>query len=199
MTFAFGAGPDHMAGTFHFGMGSFGVRGDLVPTDGENGPSPLYGCVVLPGDAAKEFRLKVTRLPSVGTLRLREDGTADYNAPVPTTDSFDGQLEVDGIDFGSPITFPLTIGSGVIVGGNATEDSDQAGGGATVVPIVTVGGNATDDVDMAAGGASGPGAITGGNATDGSAGASGGATGSSPLTVNTKRIVRGTVSRRLVQ
>lgn len=141
MTFAFGSGPDHLPSTFHFGMGGFGVRGDAVPSEGEHGASPLYACVTLPADAAKEFRLRVTRLPSSGTLVLREDGTMDYTGtPVPWSDSFDAQLQVDGIDLGGTITFPLTIGggAGASVGGSATEGSDAAAGGAVSVDEATL-------------------------------------------------------------
>jgi hypothetical protein len=156
MSTAYGAGPDGMTGT-HYGLGTLGVRGDQIPTDGENGPSYMAAWVQ-PGDEAKEFRGRVIRMPAAGTLVVQENGAFDYTgAPLNSTNSFDVQPQVDGIDFGSFVTIPLTIGAvAAVVGGNATEGDDSAGGGASgPVPVVSVGGNATEGGDQAAGGASG--------------------------------------------
>lgn len=91
-----------------------GVTGDQVPSTGTHGASPIYNDLVLPADAAKEYRWAIQTPPLVGALQAFEDGSYAYAPPGGTVDltvSFIYRLWEDGIDRGTT-TQIIVIGAG---------------------------------------------------------------------------------------
>ena len=94
-----------------------GVRGDAVPSTGTHGPSPVYNDLVLPADAAKEYRWAITAPPASGTLTVYEDCSYSYAPPGGTTDltvTYTYRLWQDGLDMGTAVE-TIVIGAGSIV------------------------------------------------------------------------------------
>lgn len=131
MSFKFGT--SLVPGAFHFGGSGLGVRGDLVPSEGSDGPGYLYPGLALPADAAKEVRGLITRWPS-GALVVHENSSFTYTG---ATDHALYQLYVDGvassidIGYGAGIgRFDLSVGASTsgTLSGNVVAAAVSAGG-----------------------------------------------------------------------
>ena len=94
-----------------------GVLGAAVPSGGTNGPSALYPCLVLPGDATHEIRGFITRWPTLGTLSIDEDGSFVY---IGANDFFDFRLYVDGVPSGTDIGYGPGISRVFLLTGAST-------------------------------------------------------------------------------
>ncbi len=94
------------------GNNGLGVKGLNIPSTGTDGPAVLFQFVTLPEDNDVEFRMLITSLPSVGTLKTFENSSFIYDAPVPTTDSFIYEWFKDGVSQGSDIVNLTIISAG---------------------------------------------------------------------------------------
>jgi len=91
-----------------------GVAGSAVPSTGTHGPSPVYNDLVLPADAAKEYRWAITTPPAVGPLAVYEDCSYAYTPPGGTVDltvTYTYRLWQDGVDIGTAVE-TIVIGAG---------------------------------------------------------------------------------------
>lgn len=88
--------------TFRDGATGQAVIDNTGPVGG-NPEGIMYNDVVLPGDADKWFSYRIVSGPTTpGDFSFNADGSFSYSGT--TGDSFDYQLEVDGVDIGSPQT-----------------------------------------------------------------------------------------------
>jgi hypothetical protein len=115
-----------------------GVRGDQVPSTGVHGAAPLYQHVVLPGDAASEFRWVPSSTPGSGTFVLNEDSSCTLTGAPDGTYPLNGQWFKDGV-LGGTSTNSIVIGpagsvaSGALITVTASIYGGFAvGGGASV-------------------------------------------------------------------
>lgn len=87
----------------------------VVDTTGPVGDNPegiMYNDVVLPGDANKWFSYRIVSGPTTpADFTFYADGSFVYTGT--TGDTFDYQLEVDGVDTGSPQTVTVSEGGTV--------------------------------------------------------------------------------------
>ena len=95
-----------------------GVRGDQVPSTGAHGPALLYQHVVLPGDAAAEFRWVPSTAPGSGTFVLNEDSSATLTGAPDGSYPLNGQWFKDGV-LGGASNNTITIGTAGSVAGGA--------------------------------------------------------------------------------
>ena len=128
-----------------------GVRGDQVPSTGAHGAALLYQHVVLPGDAAAEFRWVPSTTPGSGTFVLNEDSSATLTGAPDGSYPLNGQWFKDGVlggtsnntivigttASGALITVGASIFGGTAVGGSATTAQ-----GATITCAASVFGGA---------------------------------------------------------
>jgi hypothetical protein len=91
-----------------------GVIGSLISSIGENGPGFAYNDLDLPADANKEICGRITTWPLFGDLEADEYTGFKYTrtSPGDGADSFQYQLQVDGVSVGSPTGVTLGIGNG---------------------------------------------------------------------------------------
>ena len=124
-----------------------GVRGDQVPSTGAHGPALLYQHVVLPGDAAAEFRWVPSTAPGSGTFVLNEDSSATLTGAPDGSYPLNGQWFKDGV-LGGTSNNTIVIGttaSGALItvgasifGGSATGGSATTAQGATITSVASV-------------------------------------------------------------
>jgi hypothetical protein len=129
-----------------------GVRGDQVPSTGVHGPALLYQHVVLPADAAAEFRWVPSTTPGSGTFVLNEDSSATLTGAPDGSYPLNGQWFKDGVLGGTSnntIVIGTTAGGALITvaasifGGTATGGSATTAQGATITCFASiVGGSA---------------------------------------------------------
>ena len=136
-------GPSLISGAHVFGNAGLGVLAETIPSEGDSGASYLYNDLSLPADNGKEICGRITRWPTGGTLFAYEDGRIEY---LGTTDSFDYQLAVDGVDTG-PETTATLVARGTPVTITATLGTASASGFAANVASAVI-------IQMAAGVAS---------------------------------------------
>lgn len=109
-----------------------GVRGDQVPSTGVHGAAPLYQHVVLPGDAAAEFRWVPSTTPGAGTFVLNEDSSCTLTGAPDGVYALNGQWFKDGV-LGGTSTNSITIGAaGSVAGGALITVSASIYGGSAV-------------------------------------------------------------------
>ena len=110
-----------------------GILGSGISSTGLNGnPSPLYGDLILPADANKEYRWQPTP-PSSGTFTPYEDGSFYYLGPTTT---FTYIAFEDYVTYTpSPVSVTITVGGTVpvIVSGNATNSNWTVSGEVSIV------------------------------------------------------------------
>lgn len=127
------------------GVAGLGIRGEDLPTDGQDGNSILFELADLPAENDVEFRMLVTSQPSVGTLTTFEDGSFIWDAPVGTSDSFTVEWFKDGVTQGSE-TINVTIGASgldlepnlAVTNSVALNPALQFGGGLSLEPNIAV-------------------------------------------------------------
>lgn len=134
-TFRYGGVPTPMG--YHYGRGGLGVLGSEVPSEGTDGPSPIYTGLVLPTENNNEFRIVVTTTPTVGDLFVYENTSFSFTGPdgvhIWTYDAYK-----DGILYGSG-TITLVIGAG-LAGAFALDSFILEGSlEGSLVPVDTVG------------------------------------------------------------
>lgn len=144
-----------------------GVRGDQVPSTGAHGPALLYQHVVIPADAAAEFRWVPTTTPGAGTLVLNEDSSATLTGAPDGSYPLNGQWFKDGV-LGGTSNNTITIGTAGSVAGGALITvgalifgGSAVGGGASVAQGATL----TSAVSIFSGSATGGGAAIAQGAT----------------------------------
>lgn len=118
-----------------------GVLGSLIPATGEHGPGYAYDALVA-GDETREIRGRITRWPTNGTLTAYEDTSFEY---VGTSDTFDVQIEVDGVPRGSEITHTITIGAEISLAGRNTRTDHTTTSGAISQTHILAGANTRTD------------------------------------------------------
>lgn len=96
---------------YHYGFGGLGVRGDGVPSDGVDGPSPIYAGLSLPAEAANEFRIVLLTTPTVGDLFIYEDTSFSFTGP-DGVHTWTYAAYKDGVLYGTG-TVTLVIGEGL--------------------------------------------------------------------------------------
>lgn len=127
------------------GFPGHGIRGDAISSVGD-GASPVFNDLVLPADAAKEYRWGVITPPVVGVLETFEDCSYVYTPPVGTSNltvNFTYRLWEDCVDVGTAVeTIIIGVGSGNVyvgtVGGAAVQTSINAAGGIYTSPGIAV-------------------------------------------------------------
>lgn len=130
-TYKYGGDPPGLAGKYHYGVGSVGVPGALIPSTGTNGAGYGRSSVASPADDAKEYYFPITSIPAGLTIDTSEDTGFTASAPdgvyvVP----FD-EYEL-GVKLGSS-SFTLTFGVGVFLTGAPTTGGATSGSGAVTV------------------------------------------------------------------
>lgn len=124
-----------------------GVRGDQVPSTGAHGAALLYQHVVLPGDAAAEFRWVPSTTPGAGTFVLNEDSSATLTGAPDGSYALNGQWFKDGVLGGTSnntIVIGTTAGgalitvSAAIFGGTATGGTATTAQGATITCALSI-------------------------------------------------------------
>jgi hypothetical protein len=115
-----------------------GVRGDQVPSTGVHGAAPLYQHVVLPGDAAAEFRWVPSATPGAGTFVLNEDSSCTLTGAPDGVYALNGQWFKDGV-LGGTSTNSITIGdTGAVAGGALITVSSSIIGGSAIGGVASV-------------------------------------------------------------
>lgn len=112
--------------TFRNGATGQYIRDNTGPVGG-NPAGILYNDVVLPGDADKWFAWRYGTPPSnPGALTINADGSFVYTGTL--ADSFTYQLEVDGVDVGSPVlvTLDANVGTATPVDSSSPSTSSAA-------------------------------------------------------------------------
>jgi hypothetical protein len=130
---------DLIAGSVIIGDTGLGVRGDYIPSLGENGPSCLWPSLNLPTDAAVEVRGLLVTPPSVGSLFTYEDGSFILTGAPNGIYSFTFRVFADGVDkgiatataivgpsLGSPIVFGDVVAAGSLGGVSQPATAQQA-------------------------------------------------------------------------
>lgn len=84
------------------------IRANTGPING-NPAGILYNDVNSPADDNKWFSFRLVTSPATGVLSINPNGTFSFTGP--SAEFFTYQLEVDGVDVGSPVTVTL-YGSG---------------------------------------------------------------------------------------
>jgi hypothetical protein len=79
MSYRYGGVPT--PGGYHYGKGGLGVLGSQVPSEGVDGPSPIYDGLSLPAEANDEFRIVILTTPTLGTLFVYEDTSFTFTGP----------------------------------------------------------------------------------------------------------------------
>lgn len=112
-----------------------GVRGDQVPSTGVHGAALLYQHVVLPADAAAEFRWVPSTTPGAGTFVLNENSSASLTGAPDGTYSLNGQWFKNGV-LGGTSNNTITIGfvaqGTVLTVGTSIFGGSAVGGGSSV-------------------------------------------------------------------
>jgi hypothetical protein len=96
---------------YHYGKGGLGVLGSEVPSDGVDGPSPIYNGLSLPSENNNEFRIVLITTPTLGTLFIYEDTSFSFTGPDGVHTWTYGAYK-DGILYGTG-TVTLVIGEGL--------------------------------------------------------------------------------------
>ena len=87
-----------------------GVRGDAVPSTGSHGAALIFDSLTLPADAAKEYRMYLTALPSgLTTLQIGEDTSITADGANGTYTGGIGDMYEDGALLGQ-VGFTLVLG-----------------------------------------------------------------------------------------
>ena len=147
MTYRYGA--QRHAGSYTYGVGGLGVRGDAIPQSGTHGPGLLAADVVLPGEAADEFMYRVTAVPPLLTLfRYFDDSSVEAEGP-PGLHTGQAERRKNGVVYG---TAPFFVLIGSTLGGTVTADDAVASGAFGIAPLTGLSGSVTTDDEVAVGG-----------------------------------------------
>ena len=130
-----------IAGSVVVGVPGLGVLGSLIPATGEHGPGYAHEYRT-EGDETREIRGRITRWPTNGTLTAYEDTSFDY---VGASDTFDAQIEVDGVPRGSVVTHTITIGAEISLAGRNTRTDHTTTSGAISQTHILAGANTRTD------------------------------------------------------
>lgn len=141
MTFRFSA--PQQPGSFTFGPGGLGVRGDALAQTGTHGRGILADDVALPAEAGDEFAYRITTMPPLLTLfRWFDDGGVEAEGPVGVHTGV-AEARKNGVVYGSA-PFNVVIGGGVLSGGLTLDDAAPSGTLGQAAPSVLSGGITTD-------------------------------------------------------
>lgn len=88
-----------------------GVKGQLIPSIGTNGPAYTYNDLTLPDDNDKEIRGFILTFPEDGNLVAYEDTSFSFTSANDGTYYFQYQLYEDGLAIGEPATVTLQVGT----------------------------------------------------------------------------------------
>lgn len=111
MTHAYRYGGTPTPFGYHYGKGGLGVLGSEVPSEGIDGPSPIYAGLSLPSEANNEFRIVLFTTPTLGDLFVYEDTSFSFTGPDGVHTWTYGAYK-DGILYGTG-TVTLVIGEGL--------------------------------------------------------------------------------------
>jgi hypothetical protein len=98
-----------------WGNRGHGVLAEEIPSTGESGPAYLYPSLEFPADNGKEVRGEIVSWPSAGNLVADEYTRFEFTDAPDGTYYFDVQVYEDGAAVGSPVTFELVVGGGVVL------------------------------------------------------------------------------------
>jgi hypothetical protein len=142
MTFRFSA--PQQPGSFTFGPGGLGVRGDAVAQSGTHGQGILAQDVTLPAEAADEFAYRITTPPPLLTLfRWFDDGGVEAEGPVGLhTGVAEGRK--NGVVYGSAPFF-VVVGTAVLAGSITVDDAAPSGVLSPAPPAQLSGGVVMED------------------------------------------------------
>jgi hypothetical protein len=101
-----------IASSIVFGLPGLGVRGDAVPSTGDNGGSILWGDFTLPTYAGNEFRALILTTPPGGSAFFFEDGSGIFSGYPDGVYSGTYRGLMDGTAYApDPQTYTFTVGA----------------------------------------------------------------------------------------
>lgn len=113
--------------------GGLGIPGSEVPTDGDNGGSPLVNDGISP---TAEYRIETVTAPSAGTLTVFPDTSYEFSGAPDGEYSWVYRVWEDSVDRGTATEY-LIVGSPVATI-NATTAPPVFSGGAHVSPVAAI-------------------------------------------------------------